>query len=78
MKDINQNPNQEKAREYDEIQKRATDSGHLDGIHTHESHDAREVMDSSRKAPSSGKDGATPERRLGVEGTGGIMRGRQD
>jgi hypothetical protein len=77
MKDLNQNPNQEKAREYDEIQKRATESGHLEGIHTHESHDAREVMDNEQKAPLSGNnDNATPGQGRGVEGTGGNMRGQ--
>ena len=75
MKDINQDPNQEKAREYDEIQKRATESGYLQGIHTHESNDARDIMGNSKKAPlSENKDNATPGQGRGVEGSGGNRR----
>jgi hypothetical protein len=50
----NQNPNQEslKEREYEEIQNRATKSGHLEDIHTHESNDIVGIMSNARRQNS--------------------------
>lgn len=63
--------NVEKEKEYQEIQNNATRSGHLAGIDTHVSKDAKEAMENSGNAPLMGnKTTATPGLGNGVEGTG--------
>lgn len=77
MNSNNLNPDSEKAREYQEIQERATRNGYLEGVDTHITTDAAEVMNHRRNVPHMGiRDNSTPGLGRGVEGTG-VMENTQ-